>query len=304
MKSPFFTVIIPTYNRVDSLPLCLESVLSQTFTNFEIIIIDNGSTDNTENMILAEYEDYRIRYFWQEGSGSPANPRNQGIRKAQGDWVAFLDSDDVWYPEKLESVYDKIQSQPETDVICHNERFCDQINQKTHKISHVRKTKDLYKSMLLEGNCLSPSATTIRKSFLTEKELIFNESPDFAIVEDYDLWLRLAKNGAVITFIDKTLGDYVVDGGNMIGDWQRYIKNLEKLYEYHAFVVQGFETEKDKIYNQLIAKIHFQRLKKAIKRKKYSEVIHEISQTFSKSPTLLPKKLISKITIALSQVSH
>ena len=249
MKRPFFTVIIPTYNRVDNLPLCLESVLSQTFTNFEIVIIDNGSTDNTEKLILENYNDSRIYYFWQKGSGSPANPRNQGIRKARGVWVSFLDSDDLWYPEKLESVYEKIQfqSQLETDVICHNERMCDQMNQKLHKISHVRVASDMYKSMLLEGNCLSPSATTIRRSFLTEKGLFFNESPDFAIVEDYDMWLRLAKNGAVITFIDKTLGDYVVDGGNMIGDLDRFITNLENLYKYHAYVVQDFEPKKDKI---------------------------------------------------------
>ena len=125
--------------------------------------------------------------------------------------------------------------------------------------------------MLLGGNCLSPSATAIRKTFLTEKELYFNESPDFAIVEDYDLWLRLANNRAVITFIDKTLGDYVVDGGNMISDWGRYITNLENLYKHHAYIVQDFEPEKEKIYNQLIAKIHFQRLKKALKEREYSK---------------------------------
>ena len=299
MKSPFFTVIIPTYNRVDKLPVCLDSALSQTFTNFEIVIIDDGSTDNTDKMILENYNDSRIYYFWQKGSGSPANPRNQGIRKARGVWVSFLDSDDLWYPEKLESVYEKIQSQLETDVICHNERMCDQVNQKFHKISHVRVANDMYKSMLLEGNCLSPSATTIRRSFLTEKGLFFNESPDFAIVEDYDMWLRLAKNGAVITFIDKTLGDYVVDGGNMIGDWQRYITNLEKLYEHHAFVVQDFEPETDKIYNQLIAKIHFQRLKKALKERKCLEALKEFFKTLRKSPTFLPGKILSKVFLAI-----
>jgi len=301
---PFFTVIIPTFNRVSRLSLCLNSVLSQTFTNFEIVIIDNGSTDNTEKMILEKYGDFRIRYFWQEGSGSPANPRNQGIRKARGDWVSFLDSDDVWYPEKLGSVYEKIQNQPETDVICHNERFCDQTNQKLHKISHVRIANDMYKSMLMEGNCLSPSATSIRKSFLTEKKLYFNESPDFAIVEDYDLWLRLAKNGAMISFINKTLADYVVDGGNMISNWGKYINNLEYLYKFHAFTVQDFEPNKEKVFNKLIANIHLYRLKKALKEKKYLEMIYELSQSLHKSPTLLPKKLISKITIALSSVSH
>lgn len=299
MKSPFFSVIVPTFNRAAKLPTCLNSILSQTFTDFEIVIIDNGSTDNTENMILAEYKDSRIRYFWQEGSGSPANPRNQGILKAKGIWVAFLDSDDVWYPEKLESVYDEIQDHSKTDVICHNERMFDQKNQKTYKISHVRKADNMYKSMLLEGNCLSPSATTIKKSFLKKKKLYFSESHDYAIVEDYDLWLRLAKNGAVITFIDKTLGDYFVDGENMIGDWEKYINNLEKLYKQHAYDVQNFDPEKDKVYNQLIAKIHFQRLKKALKERKCKEIISEFSQTIRKSPSLLPRKIINKTILTL-----
>ena len=123
MKNPFFTVIIPTFNRAAKLPTCLNSVLFQSFANFEIVIIDNGSTDNTEKMLLEKFGDSRISYFWQKGSGSPANPRNQGIRKARGSWIAFLDSDDVWYPEKLECVYDKIQSQADIDVICHNERI-------------------------------------------------------------------------------------------------------------------------------------------------------------------------------------
>ena len=90
----------------------------------------------------------------------------------------------------------------------------------------------------------------------------------------------------------------------MIGDWDRFITNLENLYKYHSNAVQDFEPEKDKIYNQLIAKIHFLRLKKALKEKKYSKMIYELSQSLYKSPTLLPKKLISKITIALSPVSH
>jgi len=262
----------------------------QTFDDFEVIIIDNGSTDNTENMISKKYEDSRIRYFWQEGSGSPANPRNKGIQKAKGVWVAFLDSDDKWYPEKLESVYDEIIDCSESDVICHNERMFDQTKHKTRKIKHYRKTNTMYKSLLLEGNCLSPSATCIRKSFLVENKLLFNESSDFTIVEDYDLWLRLAKNGAVISFIDKTLGDYVIDGSNMIGNWQIYVKNLEYLFRHHAFIIQDFESEKEKLFNKLILKIHFKRLKRAIQDRKFSSVINEFSRIIIKYLSLLIKK--------------
>ena len=304
MKKPLFSVIIPTFNRAEKLSICLNSVLKQTFTDYEIVIINNGSTDNTENLILNKYNDSRINYFWQLGSGSPAKPRNQGILKSKGIWVAFLDSDDLWYPEKLESVYEQIKAQPDTDIICHNERMCDRVNNKFHKISNVRVAKDMYKSMLMEGNCLSPSATTVKKSFLIEKELCFNESPDFAIVEDYDLWLHLAKNGAMIKFIDKILGDYVVDGGNMISDWNRFIINLENLYKDHAYAVQDFEPQKDLIYNRLIANIHLHKLNKALKEKKYFEIIKEFLETLSKSPTLLPKKIISKAILAINPVRY
>ena len=165
-----------------------------------------------------------------------------------------------------------------------------QKNQKFRKISHFRVAKDMYKSMLLNGNCLSPSATAIRKSFLIEKELYFNESSDFSIVEDYDLWLRMANNGAVIAFLDKILCDYIVDEDNMINDWEKFIKNLDNLYKYHAYYVQNFDKEKEKIYKQLTAIIHFQHLKQALKVKKYSEAIKEFSKTLSKSPALMPKK--------------
>jgi glycosyltransferase involved in cell wall biosynthesis len=302
MTSPFFTVIIPTYNRASKLIIGLKSVLDQTFKDFEVVIIDDGSTDNTGNLIKTECEDTRISYFWQEGSKSPANPRNKGILKARGSWIALLDSDDVWYPDKLAIVYDKIQTQSIIDVICHNERLCDNINNTFRHISHFNKAEyifrnkysnNIYKNMLIGWNCLSPSATSIKKSFLIENNILFNESPEFTIVEDYDFWLSLAKNGAVFEFIDKTLGNYVVDGENIYGNWHRYINNLENLYEHHAFNVQNFEPVKNKIYKKLIAKIHFLRFKKALKEKKTLVAFKEIIQTLCKYPTLLLSEIVS-----------
>lgn len=294
MKSPFFSVIIPTFNRANKLPKSLNSVINQTFADFEVIIIDNGSTDNTEKKILDEFDDSRIRYFWQEGSGSPANPRNQGIIKSRGVWISFLDSDDKWYPEKLESVYDKIQVSSNADVICHDERMVNTTYQKTKHISHSRKSNDMYKSMLLDGNFLSPSATSIRKSFLSKNELFFNESSDFAIVEDYDLWLHLAKNGAVITFIKRTLSDYVVDGGNMISDLHRYINNLGNLYKHHAYYVQEFEPKIDRLYDVLKAKILYLKLQQDLERKNYFKVFIQFIKILRTSITFFPRAALSK----------
>lgn len=98
-STPFFSVVIPTYNRVGILNRSIDSVLGQAFSDFELIIIDNGSTDHTGEWLKQNYSDPRIRYHYQQGTGSPAGPRNTGIRLAKGQWICFLDSDDLWRPQ-------------------------------------------------------------------------------------------------------------------------------------------------------------------------------------------------------------
>ena len=296
MTLPFFSVIIPTYNRAHKLPACIGSVLAQGFPDYEIVIIDNGSTDGTGELIRERYPSDRIRYFWQEGSGSPANPRNQGIRKSRGEWVAFLDSDDLWHPEKLQKVYDQITSAPEADVLCHNERLVTAgESQDTSILVHARKADDLYRSMLMDGNCLSPSATVVRRSLLVDNALFFNEAAEYAIVEDYDLWLRLAAFGANIGFIDDVLGDYIVDGGNMIGDTERLICNLEHLYRDHAYEVQRFDDDKDKIYRQLQAKISLMKAQRDVRLGRYWTALSVAFNALSGNPVYVVNKIFQRI---------
>ena len=98
---PLISVIIPTYQRRDKLKITLKSVLSQTYTNYEVLIMDDGSNDGTKEMVNS-LNDSRIFYNWQKNTGGPAKPRNNGIKIAKGDWIAFLDDDDVWKENKLE----------------------------------------------------------------------------------------------------------------------------------------------------------------------------------------------------------
>ncbi len=101
-KSPKTSVVIPTYNRAKLLPHSIESVLSQTFQDFELIIVDDGSIDKTEKVVKKfQKKDKRIFYYFQENKG-PATTRNVGIKKAKGEYIAFLDSDDMWLSKKLE----------------------------------------------------------------------------------------------------------------------------------------------------------------------------------------------------------
>ena len=241
---PFFSVVIPTYNRVDVLSRSIDSVLKQTFIDFELIIIDNGSTDGTQAWLENYYQDSRLTYHYQEGSGSPASPRNKGMLLAKGSWTCLLDSDDMWVDTKLNDIYEVIKND-NLDVVCHNERvFYEDSNSYGNIFKYGPTSRDFYKDMLIFGNRLSTSATSIRTEFLQRNHLAFNESNDFAIVEDYDLWLNLARAGANFKFLSKSLGFYTVGGSNMISDSELYCNNLGNLLKFHAFSVQKFTSNK------------------------------------------------------------
>ena len=102
---PFFTVIIPTYNRAELLRRALESVHSQTYRDFEVIVCDDGSTDHTRDVANSFAGRMHMSYLRDENWGGPARPRNRGIQEASGEWLCFLDADDWWYPEKLAAVF-------------------------------------------------------------------------------------------------------------------------------------------------------------------------------------------------------
>lgn len=104
---PFFNVVIPTYNREVFLKRCLDSMLGQEYQNWEAVVVDDGSTDNTRSLVK-EYDDDRIRYFFKENGGT-ASARNAGINNSEGKYIAFLDSDDEYTPDHLQSIYNFLE---------------------------------------------------------------------------------------------------------------------------------------------------------------------------------------------------
>lgn len=116
-RKPVFSVIIPTYNREKLIGRAIDSVLNQTFKDFELIIVDDGSTDNTKE-IIERYTDQRIRYIYKENGGQNS-ALNKGIEFAKGKYVAFLDSDDEWLDEKLRKVYIKYHTDTNIDIVYH-----------------------------------------------------------------------------------------------------------------------------------------------------------------------------------------
>jgi glycosyltransferase involved in cell wall biosynthesis len=252
MNTPFFSIIIPTYNRSYVLFRSIDSVLTQTYHNFELIIVDNGSTDDTQQWLSDNYQDNRLIYHYQKGSGSPASPRNTGISLSKGQWVCLLDSDDRWSEDKLQHVFDATQENINADVICHNENV---YYEKTDRVDRLLKygpaSKNMYKDMLIFGNRLSTSATSIRIEFLNNNNLQFDELSKVATVEDYDLWLNLARYNANFVFLAESLGFYTVGESNMISHSGLFCENLRNLLKIHVFDIQQFSGDKQKLWKLL-----------------------------------------------------
>ncbi len=186
--SPAFSVVIPTYNRAHTLPRAIESVLAQSFKDFELIIVDDGSTDETPKIL----ERYPIRVIHQPNQGVSA-ARNRGIEAARGHIIALLDSDDEWKPHKLQNHYDFFKENPDYKIHQTEEIWIKDGKFLNKKKKHQKKSGDIfYDSLHL---CLiSPSAVAIKKELFGEVGL-FRE--DFEVCEDYELWLRITRRYSV-----------------------------------------------------------------------------------------------------------
>ncbi len=189
------SVIIPTFNRAWTLKTAIDSVLDQTHDQIEIIVIDDGSTDNTPDL-LAGYGN-QIQVFTQKNRGVSA-ARNLGIKRSHGEFIAFLDSDDAWATDKISCQIDFFAQRPDA-LVCQTEEIWIRKGRRVNpKIKHQKPSGMIFEPSL--HLCLvSPSAVMIRKKFF-ELKGGFNE--DFPVCEDYDLWLRIAIDTPIF-LIDK-----------------------------------------------------------------------------------------------------
>ena len=170
--NPTFSIVMPNYNHGNYLRESIDSVLNQDFPNWELLIIDNFSSDNSDKVILS-YNDSRIRVFKIQNEGIIAKSRNLGIKKAKAKWIAFLDSDDIWYPNKLSKIIQLTDS--DLDIICSNEYQYDLEKGIKKPLYYNLKSNNFYSELLLKGNRLSTSSTVVRRAFLKNK-LFFNET--------------------------------------------------------------------------------------------------------------------------------
>lgn len=201
--SPAVSIVVPTFNHAQFLHQALASVVAQTFQNWEAIIVNNFSTDDTIK-IVESFGEKRFHLINFRNDGVIAASRNEGIRQSNGSVIAFLDSDDLWYPNKLEHCIPAFDAH--ADVVCHGENW---ISNDIHprQILYGPPKNAQYARLLYRGNCVSTSATLVRKDLLIEVGG-FSTELEYITTEDYDLWLKLAHRKSRFTFIPEILGEF------------------------------------------------------------------------------------------------
>lgn len=180
----FFTVIIPTYNRQNFLKIAIESVLGQTFSDYELIIVDDGSKDKTSQLVKS-YPNPKIKYIYQPHQGVSA-ARNKGILNARGEFICFLDSDDRFRQLKLEITYFYIKKYPQYKIF-HSEEIWYRNNKLLPQKKYHRKPSGWVFERAIQLCCISISTAAIRKDVFKEVGLF---DRDFCVCEDYEFWLR------------------------------------------------------------------------------------------------------------------
>ena len=239
LRSPRVTVIIPNYNRQHCLGRAIQSVVNQTFKDWDMIIVDNNSTDCSLD-VISSFNDLRISILQTENNGVIAHSRNIGIHKARGEYIAFLDSDDWWVMTKLQESLAHLDSG--SDFVYHDLYKVSSLPLKKN-IKNIVCTRDLtspvFVDLLLNGNAINNSSVVVRTSFLKEING-FSENHELIGSEDFDGWIRISKLTNKFDRIDSVLGYYWDGGGNLtsaqsaltnnnfLGD--RYKKELQTLF--------------------------------------------------------------------------
>jgi len=231
--NPKVSIIIPTYNRAELLPRTIKSVLNQTLKDFELIIVDDGSTDNTKEVVEEiQKKDKRIRYIrLDKNSGAPAHPKNVGIQNAKGDYIAFLDDDDEWLPEKLEKQIELFKNSQKKNLgfVGCNTLVIDEQKNKKYEYK-MPKYKNVFQR-LFGANFIRSLGNVIVKRNVFREVGLFDENLKYA--DDTDMWIRIAQKYD-FDFVNESLFKYHWHGGNIM----KTLGNLKRIRDPEYILIK------------------------------------------------------------------
>lgn len=230
MRNINFSVIIPAYNSAEFISDALESVRNQTYPFFEIFVVDDGSTDNTAdvvNVFFSTHKDVK-GYLIRQKNKKAAAARNAGINASTGEWIAFLDADDIWHKSKLAKVAEIIKNNPHIDLICHDEIITRE--GRVVKKNHYGPYNN-YLDILFKSCCLSTSAVCVKREKVLDVRG-FCENEEYFGTEDFDIWVRLAKI-CKFYYLHEILGECRETEGSITKDIERHSMNFYNVVHDH-----------------------------------------------------------------------
>ncbi|MCX7649273.1 MAG: glycosyltransferase [Flavobacteriales bacterium] len=228
---PYFSVVLPTYNRAKWLPETIQSVLKQSFKDFELIVVDDGSTDETKE-VIQKIADSRIRYVYQNNMERSA-ARNNGIRISKGRYICFLDSDDAFLPHHLQTFYEVIQAENEPDFLFSDIAEKNSIPQDVDSPARDPFWKQMTPSEAFRWGIFHPAGCMrwcVKKGLLENQ----NFNPKLHVGEDVELFLRLLNYTKNIFHIRKITVTYTEHSERTVNKINSYIKNLELIHYIYS----------------------------------------------------------------------
>lgn len=272
------SIIIPTYNRPKLLKKAIDSVLLQTYQNFEIIIIDDCSKENIK-VLIDNYRSKKIKYFRNETSLYAAGSRNKGIKKADGDFIAFLDDDDIWLPNKIEDQIKLFEKNKNLGLVYSGIKlnFDDNISYSTLPT----KSGKIYKDMLIKNHIGGTISVMVKKEALQNN--LFDT--EFPAREEYDLWIRISKKWEVDYVNDvKAIAFYRNNIKRISTDLKNYEIAITKLNKKYKNEINNVLNNKEKKIREAL-QYHFLG-SQAIKTNNKNLSLKYFMKSFKKNPTI------------------
>ena len=229
MTVPRVSVVIPTRNRADLLPVAIRSVLGQTFGDFEVLLIDDASEDRTREVVAA-FSDERLRYLRQERRQGGAVARNTGIRSSRAEFVAFLDDDDEWVPRKLDAQIGLLDGNREAGVVYSSYVTVERETGAPIARHPAEHRGDISRDLMHRNVVGGTSAVVVRRSCLETVGLFDEGLPSF---QDYDLWIRLSRRFR-FDFVEDDLMKYSVHGSKIWTDFEALDRGIDIMLEKYG----------------------------------------------------------------------
>jgi len=271
---PKVSVIIPTYNCAKYLPEAIQSVLNQTYQDFEIIVVDDGSVDNTKEIVKEFIKNYpnKIKYIYQENKGH-ATARNTAIRNSIGEYIAMLDADDLCTPRRLEKEVHILETEPNIAVIHANVTFISedgkQLETPHRNIKYL--SGHIFKHILLRRAHIAMATVLVRKKCF-ESVGLFDENLTHLGAEDREMWLRIAKQYN-FKYLDEVLGYYRIRSNSSSRDVQRMV-------EARYYIIDKFCKNRPILKRKALAKVHQELAENLLVSKIYCESRKEYLNAF------------------------